>query len=56
MFHRWVWEQHKGPIPDGYEIDHICFKRGYCTVEHIHGIPKRHNIIKTKRERKLVNK
>lgn len=23
FMHRWIWEQVFGPIPDGYEIDHI---------------------------------
>lgn len=42
MFHRWVWERHRGPIPEGYEIEHL-----QC-------IPKREHIIKTNKERKLV--
>jgi len=22
--HRWSYEHHVGPIPEGYEIDHLC--------------------------------
>lgn len=22
--HRWLWEQNHGPIPLGYQIDHLC--------------------------------
>lgn len=29
MYHRYVWEQAYGKIPDGYEIDHIC------KIEHV---------------------
>lgn len=54
MFHRWVWERHRGPIPEGYEIDHLCLNRGCCNVEHLQCIPKREHIIKTNKERRLI--
>lgn len=25
--HRWSWELHRGPIPRGWHIDHLCHKR-----------------------------
>lgn len=54
MFHRFVWENVHGKIPDGYEIDHLCLNRGCCNVEHLQCIPKREHIIKTNRERKVI--
>lgn len=35
MYHRYVWEQVNGKIPDGYEIDHICKNRACCNIEHL---------------------
>ena len=35
MYHRYVWEQAYGKIPDGYEIDHICKNRACCNLEHL---------------------
>ena len=33
--HRFAWEQARGPIPDGAEIDHICWRRDCCNVDHM---------------------
>ena len=33
--HRFAWEQAHGPIPDGAEIDHICWRRDCCNVDHM---------------------
>lgn len=35
MYHRYMWEQIHGTIPDGYEIDHICKNRACCNIEHL---------------------
>lgn len=35
MFHRAMWKHHKGPIPEGYEVDHICRNRACFNVEHL---------------------
>lgn len=35
MYHRYVWEQAYGKIPEGYEIDHICKNRACCNLEHL---------------------
>lgn len=54
MFHRWVWEQQVGPIPEGYEINHKCFNRGCCNVEHLECIDGTEHTVLTNRTRKLV--
>lgn len=56
MFHRWVWEQHNGPIPEGYEINHLCLNRGCINPEHLECIDGREHAIKTNRERKFIKK
>lgn len=35
MYHRYIWEQKYGKIPEGYEIDHICRNRACCNIEHL---------------------
>lgn len=35
MYHRYVYEQHNGKIPNGYEVDHKCKNRACCNVEHL---------------------
>ena len=33
--HRVAYTATHGPIPDGYEVDHICFVTDCCTPEHL---------------------
>lgn len=35
MYHRHVWEEENGCIPDGYEINHKCKNRACCNLEHL---------------------
>lgn len=33
--HRWIWEQHNGPVPPDLEVRHMC-GRGLCVnIEHL---------------------
>jgi len=51
MFHRFVWRAHNGPIPDGYEINHLCGNRACQNVKHMECIPGDEHAIKTNEER-----
>lgn len=33
--HRYAWEQVNGPIPDGIHVDHTCFNKACCNIEHL---------------------
>ena len=33
--HRYAWEREHGPIPDGMEVDHICWERSCVNTEHL---------------------
>lgn len=35
MVHRLEWEIVNGPIPKGYEINHLCKNRRCCNLEHL---------------------
>lgn len=38
--HRWLWMELKGPIPEGFEIDHINGIRHDCRIENLRCVPK----------------
>jgi hypothetical protein len=38
--HRWIWEQIFGPIPDGWEIDHINGVRTDNRLENLRCVPQ----------------
>lgn len=35
LVHRWTYEQHHGPIPEGMEIDHRCHRRNCVEISHL---------------------
>lgn len=35
LVYRYVWERTHGPIPEGAEIDHICFNRACLELSHL---------------------
>ena len=51
MYHRYVWEQANGEIPEGYEVDHICRNRACCNLEHLQLLEGTEHTIKTNKER-----
>jgi len=41
--HRWIYEQMVGPIPEGYEVDHLC-NRGLCVrISHLEAVTPKQN-------------
>ena len=38
--HRWVWATLRGPIPDGFEIDHINGIRHDCRIDNLRCVQK----------------
>jgi hypothetical protein len=42
--HRWSYEKHHGPIPDGMEIDHKCHNRSCVRPDHLQAASKKHNL------------
>lgn len=41
--HRFVWELHRGPIPEGLVIDHLCRVRECVNPDHLEPVPPREN-------------
>lgn len=42
--HRVVWELTNGPVPDGYELDHLCRVRSCLNVEHLEVVTHAENM------------
>lgn len=41
--HRWHYEQAKGPIPDGLDLDHLCRNRRCVNPAHLEAVPPKVN-------------
>lgn len=42
--HRAVYEECVGPIPSGYQIDHLCRNRACSNPDHLEAVTQRENI------------
>lgn len=42
--HRLLYERHKGPVPEGLHIDHLCRNRGCVNPDHLEAVPCKENI------------
>ena len=48
LVHRLSYELHKGPIPDGLVIDHLCRTPACVNPDHLEAVTQRDNIIRGK--------
>lgn len=42
--HRWYYEQHVGPIPTGYQIDHLCNMPRCVNPAHLKAVTRSENV------------
>ena len=54
MNHRLVWELHNGPIPEHYEINHMCKNRACCNINHLELIHTIEHTVITNEDRYLT--
>ena len=47
MAHRWSWEHHVGPIPDGLQIDHLCRNKICVNPAHLEPVTPRENNLRS---------
>ena len=43
LAHRWAYEQVKGPIPKGMQLDHLCRVRHCVNPDHLEAVTSREN-------------
>jgi hypothetical protein len=44
--HRVAWELHRGPVPAGLELDHLCRMRSCVTPDHLEPVTRRENTLR----------
>jgi hypothetical protein len=44
--HRAVYEMHRGPIPEGLQLDHLCRTRACVNPEHLEPVTLRENVLR----------
>lgn len=52
--HRELWEQTHGPVPQGYELDHLCRQRDCVNLAHLEVVTHTENMRRS-RNRKLTD-
>lgn len=51
FFHRAIYEEMVGPIPEGHDVHHKCHVRLCCNIEHLEVLDKRAHCALTSHER-----
>lgn len=46
MTHRLSYEMHKGPIPEGKVLDHLCRNIACCNPAHLEAVTQRENLMR----------
>ena len=47
LAHRWSYEYHVAPIPEGLEIDHLCGRPRCVNPQHLEPVTHRENVMRS---------
>ena len=50
--HRYVYEGLFGPLPDGWEVDHLCSNKLCVNPQHLEAVPKAENVRRGQKNRR----
>ena len=42
--HRWHWEHIRGPVPFGFDLDHLCRNRACVELTHLEVVTRKENV------------
>jgi hypothetical protein len=54
--HRYTYEQKRGPIPAGLDLDHLCRQRACVNPDHLEPVTRRENLLRGVRKTLLPRK
>ena len=46
LAHRATYEQNKGKIPGGFDLDHLCRNRGCVNPDHLEVVTRKENLVR----------
>ena len=47
LAHRWAYKYFTGPIPEGWEIDHLCRNRWCVNPQHLEAVTTQENVLRS---------
>ncbi len=56
LAHRWLYELHKDPIPDGYELDHLCCNPMCVNPDHMEPVTPAENLARNVRRLRFAGR